>query len=208
MSPARTEGGNAPVDFAFEWLKDFVSQPNHPVGLLILCGAALIEYVFPPFPGDMITLFGSSVLVTRYHWNAAVVFAVLLAGSQLGAMVSFHVGKKLANPPDLPNTRRRLDRLVKGFARHGPAYLVINRFVPVFRPLFFIAAGMAHMRPWPVFIFSAISSALWNGLLMTLGILVGVHFETLVDWARNYTLIALGLLVLVILTIVLVKRRR
>jgi membrane protein DedA with SNARE-associated domain len=198
------------VDFAFNWLLQFAREPNHPVGVILLALAAGFEYLFPPFPGDTITLFGSSFLVTQHHWNAIVVFVALLCGSQLGAMAAFWVGRrvKARRVLDDPESKQRLDRLVRGFARHGACYLIINRFVPVFRPLFFIAAGLAHMKTGPVLFYSTISAVLWNGLLMTLGILLGVHFDTLMAWLSTYTTVALCVLGAVIICALTLRFRR
>jgi membrane protein DedA with SNARE-associated domain len=79
---------------------------------------------------------------------------------------------------------------VAKFHRHGAAYLVLNRFLPGIRSLFFVAAGLAEMRPGAVLGYSALSAALWNLGLIGIGSALGANFETLLAWVERYTLAA------------------
>src|SRR5690606_24880282 len=78
--------------------------------------------------------------------------------------------------------------LVQRFRRHGAAWLVLNRFLPGIRSLFFVAAGMAGMRARAVLLYSALSSLLWNLGLIALGAALGADFDTLLHWVRAYIL--------------------
>ncbi len=112
----------------------------------------MLEYLFPPFPGDTVTLFGA-FLVTQYSWNLPLVFGVVLLGSALGAMADFYVGVWMGRRYRegrflrAPSVRRRVDQVTGAFQRHGEAYIALNRFLPAVRAVFFIAAGMAGLRP-------------------------------------------------------------
>lgn len=193
-----------PVEGLTAWLLDFVSRSDNPAGLAVLGGSAMLEYVFPPFPGDTITLFGA-VLITAYGWSFAAVFGVVMLGSIAGAMVDFYLGHRLK----LVRSRRRkkevtrravVDRLVDKFHQHGPIYLVINRFLPGIRALFFVAAGMAGMRARDVLFYSALSAAAWNLGIIAIGSLLGASFETLLGWAKTYAIVVwLGLAALLLL---------
>lgn len=175
------------VDAFTDWLIAFVSQQNNPIGLAVLGGSALIEYVFPPFPGDTITLFGA-ILISAYDWSFAAVYLVVLAGSVVGAMTAFYFGswieRKRGDRGD-----RAIDRLVAKFERHGPMYLMINRFLPGFRALFFVAAGMAKMPAKAVLVYSTVSAALWNLLIIAVGTLVGANFDRLKQMLTQYAII-------------------
>lgn len=177
----------------------FISNQNNFVGLAVIAAAALIEYIFPPFPGDTITLFGA-VLITAYNWSFWGVFGAVMAGSMAGSMGAFYVGtgwrRRRSRKPD---RRASLDRLVKKFHRHGAVYLVLNRFLPGIRSLFFVAAGLAEMPARSVLAYSTLSAALWNLGIIAIGSAVGANFDTLLDWVEKYTFavwIALGAVVL------------
>ena len=182
-----------------------------------------MEYVFPPFPGDTITLFGA-VLITAYKWSFWGVFGAVMAGSVAGSMVAFYFGTWLEARRAARRTARQkrgerereerravIDGLVGKFRRHGAVYLMINRFLPGIRALFFVAAGMAKMRPIAVLLYSALSAALWNLAIIALGSALGANFETLLGWVRRYTLavwLILAGLVLVLVARAAIKRRR
>jgi membrane protein DedA with SNARE-associated domain len=203
------------VDWLTDWLIRFVSAENNPAGLAVLTGSAAVEYIFPPFPGDTITLFGA-VLITAYGWSFAAVFGSVMIGSVAGAMAAFYFGHRLrlwrSRRPRKQATRLAvIDRLVTQFQRRGPAYLVVNRFLPGIRALFFVAAGLAGMKPLPVLFYSALSAALWNLGIIALGSLLGASFETLLAWVTRYTAIVWILIALVVLFFVgkaIWRRRR
>jgi membrane protein DedA with SNARE-associated domain len=169
-----------------DWLIAFVSEQDNPFGLLVLAGSALIEYVFPPFPGDTITLFGA-VLITAHDWNFAAVYASVLLGSVGGSLLAFYFGGAIQ--------RRRaradgaIDRLIERFERHGPIYLVVNRFLPGFRAVFFVAAGLANMPVRAVVVYGLVSAALWNLLIIGVGSAIGANFETLESWLTRYMIV-------------------
>jgi membrane protein DedA with SNARE-associated domain len=166
----------------------FISNENNFVGLLALALAAMIEYVVPPFPGDTITLFGA-VLITAYGWSFWGVFGAVMAGSVVGSMAAFYIGGWWRKRRERSGHRHQsIDRLVDKFHRHGAAYLVLNRFLPGIRSLFFVAAGLAEMRPVAVLAYSAVSAGLWNLGLIAIGSALGANFETLLGWVRRYTM--------------------
>ncbi|MBT8493875.1 MAG: VTT domain-containing protein, partial [Deltaproteobacteria bacterium] len=113
--------------------------------------------------------------------------------------------------PEDQGNRRTIDRLVARFERHGSAYLIINRFVPGIRALFFVAAGMAGMKPARVCIYSAISAALWHLGILAAGMALGANLETLRLWVGRYTLafsVALAAVAAVLLVRWWLGRRR
>lgn len=192
----------------------FISNENNLVGLLALGLAAMIEYVLPPFPGDTITLFGA-VLITAYQWSFWGVFGAVMAGSMVGSMMAFYIGGWWRKRRERRGYRHEsvehaVGRLVAKFKRHGAAYLVLNRFLPGIRSVFFVAAGMAEMRPLAVLGYSAVSAALWNLGLIAAGSALGANFDTLRAWVQRYTLatwIILGGVGLAWLAWTIIKRR-
>lgn len=201
------------MDWLTDWLIGFASDRNHPLGLGVLFLSAMIEYVVPPFPGDTITLLGA-VLITGYGWSWWAIFLAVVAGSLVGSMIDYWVGLRLRARPRRREHARRwaaLDRVVNGFERYGAAFLIVNRFLPGIRALFFVAAGMAGMRRRDVLLFGGISVALWNALIILLGAFLGANLESLEGWVRRYTGVCwavLGGAVLVYVVVRLVQRRR
>ncbi|MDB4969908.1 MAG: DedA protein [Myxococcales bacterium] len=175
-------------------LIDLVARNHNTLGLALLCLSACIEYLFPPFPGDMITVFGA-FLVARRGWSGPAVFGAVTLGSAVGCMLDYAFGRWLGRTEDrwsrgrLARFRPQIDSLVARFARHGALYIAINRFIPSLRGLFFIAAGMARLPWWKVLLFGTLSALLWNGLLLLLGLTVGQSWDRLVSVCQTYALL-------------------
>jgi membrane-associated protein len=161
-----------------------VGRSHGPTGFLLLAFCAFVEYVFPPFPGDMVVVFGA-FLVARHGWSPAGVFGSVTAGSVAGFMLGYLAGRWLQRAEShwihgrLAKVRPSIDRLVERFARHGAWYLAFNRFLPSVRALFFIAAGMAQLPAWKVLLFGLASALAWNALLVALGATAGSQWPRL-----------------------------
>ena len=168
-----------------------------PLALALLFCAAGIEYVFPPFPGDSITLFGA-VLVGAGGWPAAPVYAAITAGSILGMAIDHRFGRFVASRDQHWRGRSgwwrkvgvQLDRTLPVFARRPTAYLICNRFLPSIRALFFVAAGMVGVPLWRTLLFGALSALAWNALTFGLGAPVGSNWQVLLGWLKTYNAIA------------------
>jgi len=167
------------------------------LGWAALAGSAVIEYVFPPFPGDVITILAASLVVAA-SWSWLGVLSALMVGSVVGAALTFELGVRWARrraeratEHELSRHAAVLDRLVARFHRHGAVYLVLNRFVPGVRSLFFVAAGLAGMSRTAVYGYGALSSLLWNLALLGAGMALGASYDRLEHLVTTYTTIVI-----------------
>jgi len=183
-----------------------------------LFAGSLLEYVFPPFPGDTVTLAGA-VLAAAGRLSLPLTFLVVLGASLAGSALDHAFGAWLARRmarADSPSSRwRRLEpslaRARAAFQRHGDLALLLNRFLPGVRALLFVAAGFSGMPLGRVLVLGGLSAALWNSLILTGGLLLGSHLDLLEDLVRRTGLGAwalLGLAVLVFLGVRAVRRCR
>ncbi len=177
-----------------------------------LFAGALVEYVFPPLPGDTVVVAGA-VVVGAFGWSLAPVFAVVTAGAVLGAALDFALGRWLLRTGRLgrlgPGKRRAIQGLVERFRRHGAAYLAVNRFLPGVRAFFFLAAGLAGLRWGPVLLWSTVSAVAWNAVLVGLGYGLGANLDALEGLLSTYQGLAWGLIagVVLVLLVRLVRGR-
>lgn len=193
----------------------FLVANNNPLGFLLLGAAAMLEYVFPPFPGDMVTLFGA-FLVTRYGWSLPAMFLSVLTGSAVGALIDFGIGVWMRKPYQegrfikRPGSREQVEKVLGAFRRHGAIYVAINRFLPAVRAVFFLAAGMAGLRARAVLFWALISAAAWNGLVVGVGYSVGANWQRIKVLAGLYSTVAWSLLgaALIAWLVVMVWRKK
>lgn len=188
------------------------------LGYPLLGLAALIEYLFPPFPGDTISLLGG-VYAARGERSYALVLVALTVGSLLGIAANWRVGKAIGGRVDaLPDgklmlgiTHAHVRRAQEVMRRRGVILLVLNRFMPSFRSVLFLAAGASNMPFGRVLALGTVSALLWNGLLLFAGVEVGDHAERIEAFLWRFRLIGFGVLAvvgLVWLVNLLVKRHR
>ncbi len=122
-----------------------------PAAPAILFAASLAEYVFPPFPGDLLVVLGAWYAVQgAISWPLA--FTAVTGGAVAGAALDHAVGRWLGSRLDVRVARRgalsaeRLARFVDAYRRHGAALLLLNRFLPGVRAFVFVAAGAVGIR--------------------------------------------------------------
>jgi membrane protein DedA with SNARE-associated domain len=192
-----------------------VGRNPNATGMALIGLSAFMEYVFPPFPGDAVTVF-AAFLVARRGWPAAPVLAAVILGSAAGSMFAYAVGRLIARSEArwhgwLVRVRPRLDQILARFARHGALYLAINRFLPSLRALFFLAAGMARLPALKVLAFGLVSQLAWTCLLFAIGTTVGSEWSRVERIFETYgegAWLALGLVVLGLAVRWLWRRRR
>jgi membrane protein DedA with SNARE-associated domain len=162
-----------------------------PLSPLVLFGASFIEYVFPPFPGDLLVVLGAWFAVQgAISWPAA--FLAVTAGALAGAAVDHRIGQALGRRLAAGASRRgplsaeRLAHFVDAYQRHGALLLLANRFLPGIRAFLFVAAGAAGLPLGRVLVLGGISAALWNALLLAAGALLARSLDELLVLFRHY----------------------
>ena len=158
------------------WLDDpiaaAVALPPLALALFVFF-SALLEYLFPPYWGDTFVLLGF-FLAGQGAVAPAAVFAAAAAGSFLGSIAAYHLGRRygLVLAQRLAVRRRRPSRRrVRAlFQRFGEKLLLVNRFLPVVRGIMLYAAGALRLRPRPVIFYSTLSNLAFIGLLMWAGL--------------------------------------
>lgn len=184
-----------PLSRIAQALADGITRTG-PAAPLILFLGSFVEYVFPPFPGDLVVVLGAWYAVQgQISWAAT--FAATTAGAVAGAWVDWRVGRALgrtleqrAHRPTIAHrllTEDRLARFDAGYRRWGGLLLVVNRFFPGIRAFVFVAAGAAGIPLRRVLLLGGVSAAAWNALLLGAGALIAHNQDELLALFDRYT---------------------
>ena len=152
-----------------------------------LGGFALIyieETGIPLFiPGDVFLLYVGSRLphevpIVCAAWLGFVI-AVTLGSTNL-YLLSRRFGRRLIEhrlARLLHITPERVAEAEQWFRRYGPWALIFGRHIPGFRVPLTVVAGLLEL-PYPIFVVSvAVSSAIWAGVFLILGVVFGSGIE-------------------------------
>lgn len=182
-----------------KFILDFIEQLQHASDILlyfILFVSAIMENLFPPLPGDTITAFGA-FLVGTGRLSYLLVFLATTSGSVIGFLGLFLFGKFLGREFFLEKNYRHLpaENIIaaeKWFFKYGHIIILINRFLPGFRSVISIVAGVSMLPVFKVFIYSLISASLWNLIWIQAGFVMGTKWELvklkIEDMMRTYNI--------------------
>ena len=196
----------------FEQLIDALNRlPNGYIYFFLFINA-FTEYLFPPFPGDAIMIFGA-YLVGTGKLNLLAVYWVSTLGSLTGFLVLFSFGKQYGRDFFLRKNYRFLSRemivrIEEWFQRYGVGLIAANRFFSGVRSAIALFAGIANMNVRVAALAALTSSMLWNALLMSGGYLLGKNWSFVLSILKRYNQAILALLVLLLLCYLWKRRPR
>ena len=163
-------------------LRQFFHQYSYATGFGLLY---IEESGIPlPAPGDVFVLYvGAHVPRHPIAWIAAwlgLIVAVTLGATNL-FFLSRHFGRRLVESRFAEFVHLSPERLARAegwFARYGVLAIIFGRHIPGFRVPITVAAGVFKAR-YPIFAVSvAISTAIWAGIVIIIGINFGTRLET------------------------------
>jgi membrane protein DedA with SNARE-associated domain len=165
-----------------------------------------------PIPNEAILLF-SGYLASTGHINPAFAAASGLAGSLVGATVSYWIGYRFG----YPGVRRfghyiflgehRLEAAERWFHRRGHLTIFLARLVPVIRTVISYPAGIARMPYWPFLVATLCGAAIWCALVVAAGMAVGSRWVLIFDWFHRLGLLAAALLAVLVVAYVIFELR-
>ncbi|RMH81699.1 MAG: DedA family protein [Calditrichaeota bacterium] len=182
-------------------LDQFVTFADHNAELAyaLLFLSAFVENVFPPIPGDTITLLGA-----YFVGRGSLSFTGVLISTTLGSVVGFMTLFALAYWLGWEFFERKrwkwvnaeaLDRVDRWFQKYGYGIIFANRFLSGIRSVISLSAGLSKLRPLRVTLLATASAFLWNGIIIYAGAFIGRSWQEIQEYIRLYNrvlLIALG----------------
>jgi membrane protein DedA with SNARE-associated domain len=187
-----------------------VRQILHRYSYLASYGLLYIEEsgIPLPAPGDVFVMYvGAHVPRNVASWVIAwlgLIGIVVLGATNL-YFISRRFGRKLVEgrvSAVIHLSPERLERAEKWFQRYGVVAIIFGRHIPGFRVPITVAAGVLRIS-YPLFAASvAVSTAIWAGVVMIVGINFGPRMEAFLRLHREtYWVWAAIVLVMVILIV-------
>jgi membrane protein DedA with SNARE-associated domain len=175
-----------------------------PVLIYTVIGAgAAVENIIPPVPADTFVLLGAFLaessgatpfLIFLVTWiaNVGSAVAVYFVAYRYGqSFFATNVGHWLLQP-------RQLQQIGGFYARWGMPAIFVSRFLPAFRALVPVFAGVTRVPLRRVLLPMAVASGLWYGALVYLGSMAGRNWEAIAAFVSRVS----GVLLLVALVLV------
>jgi membrane protein DedA with SNARE-associated domain len=181
------------------------------VGVLVL-----LETVFPPLPSEVVLPL-AGFLTSQGGLSLPLVIAASTIGAYLGALGLYGLGAALGRDRSvrmlakLPLVDREdFERAGDWFDRHGRSSIFFGRLIPGVRSLISLPAGAQRMNLATFSVFTLAGSALWNGILIGLGVALGTQYALVDRYSTyiNYVLYAVLAGLLVWLIVRRVRRAR
>ncbi|HOP61984.1 MAG TPA: DedA family protein [Spirochaetota bacterium] len=180
---------------------------------LFLFFSSVLENLFPPVPGDTITVFGA-FLVGAGRLNFAIVLAVTTVGSATGFLLLYMFGAFLEREFFIEKDYRffsakSIIAAEEWFRKYGYYVVAANRFLPGIRSVISLASGISGLSPMKVFLYCNLSAVVWNFIWIYTGYTLGNNWnnvkEKFLSIAGSYNTIA-GIFLAIVIIFIVIKR--
>ena len=175
--------------------------PNPLVYLALGVGAA-VENVVPAVPADTFVVLGGFLAVVgdlearwvfAFTWTCNVTASLIMVWvgrTHGGTFFQVGWGRKLLNA-------HQMERMTAFFGRFGSLAIFLSRFLPGFRAVVPVFAGVTRQSVPSVAIPLALASAVWYGALVWLGTLAGRNLPRVLSFmtTANVWLLAVAVAV-------------
>jgi len=180
-------------------------DPVMAYGVLFL--SAIIENIFPPIPGDTVTVIGA-YLITQGNLGFWGVYFSTSAGSLVGFFLMYFFGLKFGRSFVQSKFKAKIFSEEKWFVKYGYWVILANRFLSGTRSVIALFAGFFHLEWYKVILFGLISALVWNGLLIYAGYLLGANWDMITEIISRYNEIVIVLMVIAVIVYVVIRRYR
>ena len=189
-----------------------------PVSIyLVFFAVAYIENIIPPIPGDILVAFGG-YLAAETVIGLVPVHLLTTVASVAGFMTVYWLGSRWGEKIQEQHDKYWLIRFIPleyinkvrdWMNQWGQGVILANRFLAGTRSVISLTAGISHTRVSYTIASSAVSSILWNAILLGFGWIVHENWRVIGEYLSIYGWIILtAILLFVLIRIVLYYYRR
>jgi membrane protein DedA with SNARE-associated domain len=182
------------------WITAVLDSTGHG-GIIFLIA---LENIFPPLPSEIILpLTGFLVQQGKLSFIGAVIASTL--GSVLGALFLYFLSYKLGQKrvfafadkygKFLGLSKGDIKKSIVWFHKHGGKLVFFGRIIPTIRSVVSIPAGLAQMDLKKFIFYTALGSAIWNGVLIWIGMILGERWHEIQKYTKTLEYIVWALLI-------------
>jgi membrane protein DedA with SNARE-associated domain len=185
-------------------MSDWVVQLIDAGGYWGIAFLMVLENVFPPIPSELIMGIGG-IRVGQGRMEMLPLLVAGTIGTTIGNfswyLLGYRLGFKRLKPLIDRHGRwltlrwRDVEWLDRCFETHGEKIVFIFRFMPAFRTIVSLPAGLFRMSPWKFTLWTTGGALIWNIILAGCGYYLGYRFEKIDDWLGPLTNVAVGFMV-------------
>ena len=182
-------------------------------GYWVVFFGVMLENAGVPVPGETILL-AAGFFAAQGHFHLWEVMTIAALGAVLGDNAGYWIGHRLGRATleryggYVGLTHARVLHMDRFFIAHGNKTILVARFITGLRVFAALLAGAARMT-WKTFaVYNMLGAVLWSVAISLAGFFFGRSWELLERWIKGAGLIALGIVVIIAITIWLNRRRR
>ncbi|WP_419810117.1 DedA family protein [Sphingomonas sp.] len=167
-----------------DFILDAITQAGY-LGIFLLMA---LENIVPPIPSEVIMGL-AGMAVARGDMALVPLVLVGTAGTTAGNCFWYWLGVRFGYERFRPFVERHgrwltldwsgVERLHAFFVRHGGWVIFVFRFMPAFRTIVSLPAGMTRMPLFRFLVWTFAGSLIWNTVLAEAGVLLGSRFQDL-----------------------------
>jgi membrane protein DedA with SNARE-associated domain len=167
------------------------------------------ENVFPPWPGDTVTVFGGFFVATTTEANPSGfgmpgLIASTILGNIAGAYTMYKIGHRFLNfvrNKDFPfkdelYSEEKIEITFGWFRKNAILVVVLSRFSAGIRFFVSIVAGMVKMNLFLFFSLFTVAVIFWCGLLIAGGYSLGNNWEHVLEYLAIYNRMIIGFIII------------
>lgn len=187
-----------------EHFSQFFLHLVEQVGYLGLFIALTAGNVGAPVGAEIIIPAAGALVATGHLPSLWEVIVVALLGELAGGTLAYAIGRYGGRPfvhkygHYVMFHEEEMAKIDRFFAKYGSFAIFICRFIPVIRGVVGIPAGITRMPLLPYYLWYAVGSLTFCGILAYVGYGLGNNLDTIMPLLHKFSLVAVGLILLAV----------
>jgi len=170
---------------------------------LLVALSMILEYIFPPYPGD-VAIFAGGYISAAHNVSIIAILIMAYIGSVIGFSLVYFIGKRSGRALIASNRIKfispgLIERSEKWYKKVGEKLLIVSKFLPGLRFVLVFFSGIANVNFKKAFIFISISCLVWNSMVILLAFNLQKNINKVYGVLSTYRDIVLAVIIILAL---------